>query len=193
MQKNIYSALLIMAIVTMRFSFAIAGKEDLPNPPQGYTWQWCEGIKAGFLKPDGWYFKEEEKGDTKAFFISKESADKEGMFKTGLSVNAVKYASVKTRKLPSEYARESINKMRLLLECKDSFPAGDGVYFKGYACICHSKSPLLVMVMQYTLALGNDNTGTFYLIVFESPETEWDQAWKIGRPIIDNLALESEY
>lgn len=177
----------------MIISFAIAGKNDLPNPPQGYTWEWCESIKAGFLKPDSWYFKEEEKGGTKAFFITKELIDVEGMFKTGLSVNAIKYASIKTKKLPSELAKETINKMKLMLECKDSFSVGDGVYFKGYACICHSKSPLLGMVMQYSLAMGNDNTGTFYSIVFESPEAEWDEAWKIGRPIIDDLALESEY
>jgi hypothetical protein len=44
----------------------------------------------------------------------------------------------------------------------------------------------------HTLAVANPKTNTLYLIIFESLEPEWDKAWKIGKPIMDMLALEDE-
>ena len=58
---------------------------DFPVPPKQFSWQHCTDVKASFLRPKGWYFKEEYKEKTKAIFITKENVDKDKWFKTGLS------------------------------------------------------------------------------------------------------------
>jgi hypothetical protein len=40
--------------------------------------------------------------------------------------------------------------------------------------------------------VANPKTNTLYLIIFESPEAEWDMAWKAGQKIMDTLALDDE-
>ena len=54
--------------------------EDPPPAPKGYAWKRIESVKASFLVPEGWHFKEETKDGTRAFFITKEDIDKNGSF-----------------------------------------------------------------------------------------------------------------
>ncbi len=69
---------------------ALFAEEQLPAAPAGFTWKKLDSIKAQFLVPDGWFFKEEQKDDARAFFISRESIEKGGEFQTGLTINVVK-------------------------------------------------------------------------------------------------------
>jgi len=40
--------------------------------------------------------------------------------------------------------------------------------------------------------VANPKTNTLYLFIFESPETNWDSAWKIGKQILDSLVIDDE-
>ena len=182
-----------VVIFLLSFCFVSAEEINLPKAPEGFSWQLCPSIKAGFLVPDGWFFKEEEQQGTKAFFISKESIDQNVIFKTGLSVNVFSKSSVKTGMMPSLYAKKFIMTMNSMVPSDKIQAIGDGVYFKGFGTISISKPAGAEAVKQYTLAMGNDISDTLYIFVFESPESEWDQAWEKGSVIIDNLALDTEY
>jgi len=35
-------------------------------------------------------------------------------------------------------------------------------------------------------------TGALYVFMFEAPAAEWEEAWKIGEPIIQKLGLDDE-
>jgi len=185
--------LLVIFTVVFAYSVSPAGEKDLPPAPQGFFWKWCEAIKAGFLMPDGWFFKEEWQGETKAIFITKESIEKEVMFKTGLSVNVIQNAEKKTGIIPSAYAKNFIDNIQSKIQSWGLNSVGDGVYFKGYGVFSRSESRESGSIVQYTLIMGNDIKGTLYIIIFESPEVSWDENWKTGNIIIDNLALESEF
>ncbi len=165
----------------------------LPPAPKGYSWRWFESIKAGLLVPQGWFVKEENKGGTRAFFITKESIDKGGRFKTGFSLNVIENSPKKTGSPPSEYTKQFISKMASTTQSSEVRPVGDGTYFKGYGGFFRFRPTKEDAVVQYTLALGNDKTGTLYICTFESPEREWSGAWKLGSTIMDNLALETEF
>ena len=165
----------------------------LPPAPKGYSWRWFESIKAGLLVPQGWFVKEESKAGTHAFFITKKSIEKGSWFKTGFSLNVVQNSSKKTGVPPSEYAKQFINKMASTTQSSEVRPVGDGTHFKGYGGFFRSRPAKEEIVVQYTLTLGNDKTGTLYICTFESPEREWSAAWKLGSAIIDNLALETEF
>lgn len=39
------------------------------------------------------------------------------------------------------------------------------------------------------LMVANPKTNTVYWVVFESPEPDWDVAWKTGETIVNSLVL----
>jgi hypothetical protein len=47
--------------------------------------------------------------------------------------------------------------------------------------------PPLIM---HVLAIGNSRTNTLYVIMFESPESKWKDAWPKGRLILEDFALD---
>jgi hypothetical protein len=44
----------------------------------------------------------------------------------------------------------------------------------------------------HNLTVANPKTNTLYLFIFESPVSEWDNAWKLGKQIMDDLAIDDE-
>ena len=42
------------------------------------------------------------------------------------------------------------------------------------------------------LMVANPKTNTLYLFIFESPESDWDSAWKIGKQVMDALAIDDD-
>jgi len=42
------------------------------------------------------------------------------------------------------------------------------------------------------LAFGNSRTNTLYLILFESPESSWNEAWSKGEVILESFLLDDE-
>ncbi|MBU4377313.1 MAG: hypothetical protein KKD29_07600 [Candidatus Omnitrophica bacterium] len=191
--KLFYHILLFALVITSVCSVSFAGKNDLPAPPKGYSWKWCESVQAGFLLPKRWFFKEDENKGTRAIFITKEPLAENNTYKTGFSVNVIKECKDKMGMVPSEYAKQFIDKLKLTTEYSDLDTVEIGTYFKGYNGFFRSEVPGIGKGIQFNLALGNDHTGTFYLFILKSPESEWDAALKIGGPIMDNLTLESEF
>jgi hypothetical protein len=73
-----------------RGAWLAAGRLSAADPapaPAGFAWKNVASIKAAFLVPDGWFFKEELRKDVRGIFISKESIDQSGKFQTGLTIN----------------------------------------------------------------------------------------------------------
>jgi hypothetical protein len=63
--------------------------------------------------------------------------------------------------------------------------------FKEFGCLVKDTDSTGTIVMQ-TFAVGNPKTNTLSYFIFESPEADWDSAWKIGKPILDTLAIDDE-
>ena len=189
----IVGLLLILCMIICCSANSFARKKDLPEAPMGYVWKWCKSIQAGFLLPNGWFFKEVGDEETKAFFITKEPIDKENLYNTGFSANVIKNSLKKTSMIPSEYAKKFIDRMKSLTQASGVGLISVGNYFKGKGGFFRSKPKGLGIIVQYMLVLGNDTTGTLYIFSFESPEVNWDNEWKSGSIIMNNLALESEF
>jgi hypothetical protein len=158
---------------------------DLPAPPSGFTWQEIPELKAALLKPDGWFYKREEQKGTLAYFITKESIDKTGQFQTGLTVNVfhLKKDSAVER---GKYMIQQIAASKHVKPWEQN--AGP---FLEFGCLAKDTDSSGTVVV-HTLAVANPKTNTLYLIMFESPEPEWDAAWKVGKQVMDMLALDDE-
>lgn len=42
------------------------------------------------------------------------------------------------------------------------------------------------------MLVTNDNTDSLFIMLFESPLKQWDEEWKIGYSIMNNLRLDAE-
>jgi hypothetical protein len=158
---------------------------DLPAPPPGFTWQEIPELKAAFLRPEGWFFKREEGKGTLAYFITKESIENGGEFQTGLTVNVFRHKkdnAVDTAKL---YIDRVAAKYHAEKWSKEVGP------FEEFGCLFKDTDSSGTTVSQ-ALMVANPKTNALYLFIFESPESDWDSAWKIGKQIMDALAIDDD-
>lgn len=142
--------------------------------------------------PQAWFVRFEEKGLTAALFASAESIEKEGQFKTGLTINAIKSVQTRTALLPTIYARALIDQISLSRQRGELDSFTDGKVRGNYAMF-KSQSPEGETVVQVTLVGGNNETGTVFIVTFESPEPKWQEAWKVGDQIIKSLKFNDAY
>ena len=166
-------------------SHVFAERPDLPDPPDGFAWQWCDGIGMGFLRPNGWHFKQSMEKETHGVFITKENIDKENEFKTGLTVNVVSNTRKTTGSMPSAHA---IALMKTAATTKETVlvepPSQQGRIMKFIYRLKDDKT------IVHALFLTDDREDKLYLILFESPIGEWDEAWKTGSVIMSKLVLD---
>jgi hypothetical protein len=158
---------------------------ELPPPPSGFTWQEIPELKAAFLRPNGWYFKREEEKSTLAYFITQQNIDKEHRFQTGLTVNVFRL-----KKDPAvERAKNLIDQIAASKHV-ESWSEEVGP-FREFGCLAKDTDPAGTSIV-HTLAVANPKTNTLYLFIFESPESDWEAAWKTGKQIMDTLAIDDE-
>jgi hypothetical protein len=71
---------------------ATAASAQTPPPaPAGFAWKHIESLKAAFLMPDGWHFKERSApADTRSFSITEENLDTSMEFETGLLIEVTR-------------------------------------------------------------------------------------------------------
>jgi hypothetical protein len=180
-----------LALSFLMLLFCTRADDQLPPTPSGYSWQHLTAIKSAALKPDGWFFKQTKKGQTDAFFITKEDIDKTGSFQTGLTLNCLRDIPKKTGQLPSAYAAAFADAAAAKYQLTKRSSSNQGPFKAvkfGYVDAPKDKESITV----YDLAIANDKTGTLFLVIFEAPTKDWSEAWKIAEPILKKLLLDDE-
>ena len=170
---------------------------SLPEPPEGYSWERAPLIRAGFLRPDGWHFKQTEQSGQLAYFITKEPipADAEEgttQFETGFSINVWQQVSQVKGVRPSDFAQSYVAVIQQSTEHEvenvgtpsHGSMVGIGVQFRTK----NDPDPL----RQQLLLVANDATDTLYHIMFESPIRQWDEEWPVARMVLKQLVLHPE-
>lgn len=158
---------------------------ELPKAPSGFTWQEVPELKAAFLKPDGWFFKQENSKGTLAYFITKEDLAKNGEFATGLTINVFHF----NQDSAVEHGKALIDQMATQHHVKTwSRAVGP---FQEFGCELKD-TDASGTIMMHALTVANPKTNTLYLLIFESPVANWDAAWKLGQQIMDTLAIDDE-
>jgi hypothetical protein len=175
MNQRVRLLILVLLATSLR---AVAG--ELPDAPKGFQWVEATKIKAAFLKPDGWFFREEEKPKVIAYFVSREDTHA-GKFEVGLTVNvkrvstgnAVEFA----KKLVTEFPRSAGKTLIKSWDVSNGALSGGGceVEFGG--------------IEMQLVVLANAKTGMVYMVTFEAPKAEWEAAWRSGREIMNHLEL----
>jgi hypothetical protein len=158
---------------------------ELPKPPDGFIWQEIPELKAAFLKPNGWFFKQEMQKGTLAYFITKENLEQNGQFDTGLTINVFKFK----KDSAVDHGKVLIGNMAL----KHHVEMWSRTYgpFKEFGCEL-TDTDASGTIRMHALTIANPKTNTLYLFIFESPIANADAAWKIGKQIMDTLAIDDD-
>jgi hypothetical protein len=160
-----------------------------PAPPDGFTWQLLKQIRARVPKPDGWHYKHARMNGGEGFFISRENIDKHGSFSTGLSINLHKGVRRKAGVPPSEYSAATLRgaKMKHGVEGETPIARGDlkGVSYRfNFTPKGHPKRTM------QSMDLYDDEKDILLVLFFEAPSSEWDDAWKLGKVMMEKFTLE---
>jgi|SRR5580704_4412840 hypothetical protein len=174
--------LLLLTFLASLFVHAVPAI-DLPAPPPGFTWQDTPELKAAILRPKGWFFKREEVKGTLAYFITRESIENGGEFQTGLTVNVFRHKKDSAVETAKYYIDQLAAKKHAEKWFKEVGP------FKEFGCLTRDTDSSGTSVSQ-TLTVANPKTNTMYIFIFESTESDWDSAWKVGKQIMDALAID---
>ena len=180
-----------LAFLLLIAALGLRAETPLTPPPAGFSWQRLPEIKGALLKPDGWYFKKTKKRQTDVYAISKENVDKMGEFRTGVTLNRLPSITSKTGRPPSVFAAAFADGAALKYKLTERSSTKMGPFQALRFRYVDAPAPLESITV-HKLLIANDKTGTLFLITFESPTAEWDEAWKTGEQILKKILLDDE-
>lgn len=166
----------------------------LPPAPEGFAWQVLPEVKGACLLPAGWHFRSEVKNGTHAYFLSVENIAEVGSFQTGMTINVVANVDKRTGKTAHQYALDFIQVRKEM--GKETIVFSNEVrrgIFAGGLFRSSAPRPEGGNTIIHNIVLANTSTQTLYMIIFESPESSWDKAWKLGETMLQTYVFNEEY
>ena len=179
---------LVQALAGLCGAMALPGTRagTLPPAPAGFTWFTSTNGAGTFLRPDGWFAKEETHGDTQAVFITKTSIADGGNFDIGFTVNAFEHVS-RGGKTPSATATSLIARLatrgRVLLT---DVVKGNALDMNVVRIVDTARGAAVVI---HYLTIGDDAKDRVWLIFFEAPQAEWGANYPLGRAMLNAFGL----
>jgi hypothetical protein len=161
----------------------------LPPSPEGFSWFTSKSGVGSFLKPEGWHTKEETDKNTDAVFITKENLEANGQFITGMTVNKFNNWSQSNKSKPSQYAEAFVAKSATTgTVLINTIVKGNQVDMHVVRVLSDNAGTLTIV---HYLAVGFDSNDELYLIIYESPESDWDTNYKQSKEMLNFFFLGS--
>jgi hypothetical protein len=166
-----------------------------PSAPEGYSWQSLQDVGAQGLKPDGWCFSQRREGKSIVYRIT-EKAPKKRCFLTGLTVNVVKSVGKESRINAPVYAAFYIyDYIAKSAQVKEKWNRTEEPFVL-YGCEVTRKvqavDPKLDFRVRVT-AVANTKTDTLYVMIFGTPEKDWERTGETGKTLLENMVLDKNY
>lgn len=175
---------IILAALLLELSLARAQEFSVSNPPPGYAWVFIPNTSTAVLRPEDWFVTARTNNGTIACFITHENLQVTGQFQTGLTFNFVpkvsQTAGLSAIRYAAAFIQEAQQTKEVLLEpwVNESAPGlfGMGIRYRQET----EDSPVIV----HNFLIADDLEDSIRLFIFESPETNWDAAWKVGEVLM---------
>lgn len=166
----------------------VAGAGDCPELPEsteGFNWKYLPESFLAVLAPNDWHFLSEPGGGMQNYFISQENIGTEGSLKTGLTINIIhndkKDALRIAKDLPSEIMKlANIEPVEVTERTAGNLTIYEFQYSKDFG---EYRGTV------YQFIATNEETNTVYVITFESPTDEWEEAWAKGQVMLNQLVF----
>lgn len=195
---TLYKYLPVLFVLLILVGCATTTSNDAATPtpeasslpaPDGFSWHIASNGVGAFLKPDGWFVKEESQEETNALFITKENIDTDGVFLTGMSINQINNLSTVSKLAPSQYAAFLISKVA---KGKEVLKSGvvEGNPLDMHVVRILSDNAGVPTVIHY-LSFGLDSKDQMYVINFESPESEWEANYQEASVMLNIFLIDN--
>lgn len=167
---------------------------ELPKAPEGFDWVSMPKARAAFLKPHEWFEINKSTKDAVTYAISKEQIKESEEFETGLTMMAVKDIASKISMTLLQYSLE----MLLAVESdSDNTIIDQDIKKQGpfdSAFIKYQNNPSgLKPIIIHKMIISNEKTGSLYIVIFEAPADEWDEAWKVGEVMLKKFFIDDSF
>ena len=172
-----------------------------PSMPSGWSWLYLKEIETGIAIPDNWHWKELDSSDVpillfpqerrreirgpivSTFLITKNPIDHKGSFKTGLTLFVIQDMYNRMGVNPYDYARAYIQSAFGKGQVEETWEQSLGPFyergFKARNFLSYGEQT----ITHHSLLINSKN-GTIYLVIFKSPSSMWEEAWKIGYTMV---------
>jgi hypothetical protein len=167
---------------------------ERPAPPAGFAWVELTDMRAAFLLPDGWHFRQRGGRDDRTFvyYLTAEPMGPERRPATGLTVAAMRRISESSGVPAAPYAEALGWAVSEDEELLDSWSATAGSLPLFGARIRRAREAEAPVVV-HRLTIGNGATDTLYVLTFESPEAAWPETKKLGEILLTRFALDEAF
>ena len=169
----------------------VSSKATLPS---GYSWQKFKDIKAKGVKPEGWSFHRKKIDGKIIYRIVKDKYER--CFLTGLTINAVRNVTRKTQLNAPLYAAYYIyDYQKDSSKILNTWNTEEGPFMK-YGCeviknIRQFKSNIDFRIK--VTAIANKETDTLYVVIFGTPEKDWNHHTEIEKNLMAHIILSERY
>ncbi|MEM1181832.1 MAG: hypothetical protein AAGM22_26035 [Acidobacteriota bacterium] len=179
--SNVVFTLCLALLLTVPGPAALA--LDLPAPPAGYTWQECPDIKGALLVPAGWHFKrlEDVEKVKLSYFITPMKWEPPQQITHGMTFNILREVPGGS---PKKFAKQYVTEMAASTGSTQTWNTDTGS-FTGHGIIYSDGASQI-----FNLILANEETGTAFLVTFESPLQKWKAAWAEIQPVVRQLMID---
>jgi hypothetical protein len=194
---KLFTALSLFVVLTVSCigsSSKSANETPLPKAPDGYMWERFSEIQSAFLCPTGWHRFDKAGLSSHTYVISKESVATNGVFETGLTMQAIKSLQKKKGMPPSVLAIQMAQgilgqRENKKLSTQDVSSGPFRAFFIRYRNAPEVAKPIVI----HQVFIANDKKDTLFIVTFEAPEKSWDEAWRIGEPMVKKFLIDDEY
>jgi len=177
----------MVSLALLAVSAFAATAQDLPRPPAGFTWERLPEIKGAVLRPAGWRLAPDRTGQGWGYRISEtgkgDPASVEIHVLLGLGPtparDAAQFASDFLAQMSASFRAE-----RTWGGSRETYAMRAGFFADNQDVKSPRKAFLQVLVDQ--------KTRTLVVVSFASPARDWDEEWKIGEAVCENLILPDE-
>ncbi|MEM6793712.1 MAG: hypothetical protein AAF725_06995 [Acidobacteriota bacterium] len=181
----------LMACLLMAPAALQAQGQDLPAPPDGYSWEKCSDIDGALLRPDSWSFRRVATDGSLSYYLTPKAWEPPAPLGTGFTLSVFFNVPAKFGRPPAEFARGFIENAKRIYGGEELGTSamgpleGQSVTYLGKGNTAETKF--------FNRIAANDETGTVFLVVFEGPQASWESDWKTIEPTIQQIVFGEGY
>ncbi len=188
--------LAIVPVAALTFAGGAKSTNDTPLPPSpdGYRWERFTEVQSAFLCPTNWHRFHKPGNSSHTYVLSKESVEDEGSFETGLTVQVIKGIQMHKGMPPSAFAtgmaQSSLGQKENTMLSSQDLSSGP---FKAFGLRYRNAPAVAKPIIIHQVLIANDKTDTLFVVTLESPESSWEETWKLGEVMLKRFLIDDEY
>ena len=182
--KGLWYPLQWLTLLSVFFTSAVAAN-DLAPP--GFQWRACKVVECYFLVPDGWMFERLADDQVLKYQIIKTRHNRK--IPPRISINILQQTESRTGLSAQRHMELFMGDLERSAKVLEVWKHKSGLLSSTAATSLHyTRVP--EPVRKFSLLIRNEQTGTLYVIAFETLPDYWEHDWLVVEQIFTRLRLD---